>query len=88
VNKLKDAAAVELISKQNAEEVANQLKAMLNAADLENQQLRRDIQEWASVADDFRARAADSHQIANEAALLLEKLKYSLPSIVNLQFLS
>jgi hypothetical protein len=84
VNKLKHAAAVESILKRDAEEVANQLKAMLDIANLENQYLKRDIQKWASTVDEFRARTADSHQIVNEAALVLEKLKSSLPSIVNI----
>jgi hypothetical protein len=57
---------------------------MLDTADLENQHLKRDIQKWVSMAGEFRARTADSHQIVNEAALVLEKLKSSLPSIVNM----
>lgn len=81
---MKHAAAVESILKRDAEEVANQLKAMLDIANLENQYLKRDIQKWASTVDEFRARTADSHQIVNEAALVLEKLKSSLPSIVNI----
>jgi uncharacterized membrane protein YgaE (UPF0421/DUF939 family) len=84
VNKLKDAAAAESTLKRDAEEAANQLKAMLDIANLENQYLKRDIQKWASTADEFRARTSNSHQIVNEAALVLEKLKSSLPSIVNI----
>jgi hypothetical protein len=48
---------------------------------LENQHLKRDIQKWATIAEDFRVSTADSHQIVNEASLVLEKLKSSLPSI-------
>jgi hypothetical protein len=84
VNKLKHAVAIESTLKQEAEEAANQLKAMLDIANLENQYLKRDIQKWASMVDEFRARAADSHQIVSEAALVLEKLKSSLPSIINI----
>ncbi len=84
MNRLKDAAAAEPALKQDAEEAAKQLKAMLDIANLENQCLKRDIQKWASTADEFRARTANSHQIVNEAALVLEKLKSSLPSIVNM----
>jgi hypothetical protein len=58
VNKLKD---TESTLKRDAKEAANQLKAMLSTANLENQHLKRDIQKWASTADKFRARAADSH---------------------------
>ena len=84
VNKLKDAAAAESTLKRDAEEAANQLKAMLDTANLVNPYLKRDIQKWASTADEFRARTADSHQIVNEAALVLEKLKSSLHSIINM----
>lgn len=41
-NMLKDAAAAESTLKRDAEEVANQLKAMLDTANLKNQYLRRD----------------------------------------------
>ncbi|KAH7317422.1 hypothetical protein BKA65DRAFT_600074 [Rhexocercosporidium sp. MPI-PUGE-AT-0058] len=78
VNKLKGIAAAESTLKRDAEETANQLKAMLDTANLENQYLKRDIQKQTSTADEFRARAADSHHIVNEAALVLEKLKSSL----------
>jgi hypothetical protein len=84
VNKLKDAAVAESTLKRDAEEAANQLKTMLDIANLENQYLKRDIQKQASIADEFRARTVDSHQIVNKAALLLEKLKSLLPSIVNM----
>jgi hypothetical protein len=52
VDKLKDAAVAESLLKRDAEEAANQLKAMFDIANLE------------------------------KAALVLEKLKSSLPSIV------
>jgi hypothetical protein len=81
VNKLKDTAAAESTLKQDTEEAANQLKAMLYTADLENQHLKRDNQKWVSMAEDFRTRTIDSFQIVNEASLVLEKLKSSLPSI-------
>ncbi|OCK82377.1 hypothetical protein K432DRAFT_391329 [Lepidopterella palustris CBS 459.81] len=81
VNKLKDAAATESASKRDAEAAANQLTVMLQTAELENQHLKRDIQKWATLAEDFRVSTANSHQIVNEASLVLEKLKSSLPSI-------
>ena len=84
MNKFQDAAAAESTLKRDAEEAASQLKAMLDIANLENQYLKRNIQKWASTADEFRARTADSHQIVNEAAPVLEKLKSSLPSTVNI----
>lgn len=84
MNTLKGAAVVESILKRDAEEAANQLKAMLYTADFENQHLKRDMQKWASIVDDFRVRTVDSHQIVNKAVLVLEKLKSSLPSIVNM----
>jgi hypothetical protein len=67
--------------KRDVEESANQLKAMLHTIDLENQQLKKDIQKWSTIAEDFRVRTIDSHQIVNKAYLVLEKLKSSLPSI-------
>ncbi|KAH6667432.1 hypothetical protein B0J14DRAFT_658881 [Halenospora varia] len=81
VNKLKDIAAAESTFKRGAEEAANQLTAVLHAAELENQHLKRDIQKWATIAEDLRVSTADSHQHVNEAFLVLEKLKASLPSI-------
>jgi hypothetical protein len=54
---------------------------MLHIAELENQHLKRDIQKWATIAEDFRVSTADSRQIVNKASLVLEKLKSSLPSI-------
>jgi hypothetical protein len=48
---------------------------MLHTAELENQYLKRDIQKWP---EDFRVSTANSHQIVNEATLVLEKLKSSL----------
>ena len=45
---------------------------MLHTAELENQYLKRDIQKWP---EDFRVSTANSHQIVNEATLVLEKLK-------------
>ena len=84
MNKLKDAAIVESTLKRDAKEAVNQLKAMLNIANLENQYLKRDIQKWTSIVDKFRVRAIDSHQIISKAALVLEKLKSSLPSIINI----
>jgi hypothetical protein len=67
--------------KRDAEAAINQLTAMLYTAELENQHLKRDIQKWATLAQDFRASTANSRQIVNEASLVLEKLKSSLPSI-------
>ncbi|PMD21097.1 hypothetical protein NA56DRAFT_703773 [Hyaloscypha hepaticicola] len=81
VNKLKDAATVESTLKREAEEAAKRLTTMLHTAELENQHLKRDIQKWATIAEKFRVSTADSHQIVNEASLVLEKLKSSLPSI-------
>ncbi|KUJ09325.1 uncharacterized protein LY89DRAFT_724351 [Mollisia scopiformis] len=81
VNKLKDTAAAESTFKRDAEEAANQLTVVLHTAELENQHLKRDIQKWATIAEDFRVSTADSHQIVNEASLVLEKLKSLLPSI-------
>jgi len=81
VNKLKDTATAESTLKRGAKEAANQLTAMLYTAELENQHLKRDIQKWATIAEDFRVSTTDSYQIANEASLVLEKLKSSLPSI-------
>jgi hypothetical protein len=78
VNKCKDTAAVKLILKRDVKESANQLSAMLQTADLENQYLRRDIQKWPTMAEDVRVGTADSHYIVYEAALVLEKLKSSL----------
>jgi hypothetical protein len=78
---LKDTAAAESTFKRDAEEAANQLTAMLHTAELKNQHLKRDIQKWATIVEDFRVSTADSHQIVNEASLVLEKLKSSLPSI-------
>jgi hypothetical protein len=43
VNKLKDTSTAELTLKRDAEEAANQLTAMLHTAELENQNLKRDI---------------------------------------------
>jgi hypothetical protein len=57
---------------------------MLHTADLENQYLKRDNQKWASMTEDFRMRTVDFYQIVNEASLVLEKLKSSLPSIYNM----
>ena len=54
---------------------------MLYTAELENQHLKRDIQKWATIAEDFRVSTADSHQIVNKASFVLERLKSSLPSI-------
>lgn len=84
MNKLKNTAAAESTQKQDAEEAANQLKAMLHTVDLENQHLKRDNQNWVSMAEDFRIRTVDSFQIVNEASLVLEKLKSSLPLIHNM----
>jgi hypothetical protein len=75
VNKLKDTAAAESTFKRDAEEAANQLTAMLQTAELENQHLRRDLQKWATIAEDFRVSTADSHQIVNEASLVIRKVK-------------
>ena len=80
-NKLKDIAAAESAFKRDAKEAANQLTAVLHTAELEYQHLKRDIQKWATIAEDFRVSTTDSHQIVNEAFLVLEKLKSSLPSI-------
>jgi hypothetical protein len=57
-NKLKDTAAAESTLKRDAEEAANQL---LHTAELENQHLKRNIQKWAIIAEDFRVSTADSH---------------------------
>ena len=84
MNKLKYTIITELTLKQETKETANQFKAILDIANLENQYLKRDIQKWTSTVDEFRVRAADSHQIVSEAALVLEKLKSSLPSIINI----
>jgi hypothetical protein len=81
VNKLKNTAAAESTLKRDAEAAANQLTAMLHTAEVENQHLKRDIQKWATLAEDFRVSTVDSHQIVNEASLILERLKLSLPSI-------
>ncbi|KAF4627297.1 hypothetical protein G7Y89_g10855 [Cudoniella acicularis] len=61
VNKLEDATTAELTLRRDAKEATNQLKAMLDIANLENQYLKKDIQRWTSTAEEFRARAADSH---------------------------
>ena len=84
VNKLKHTIIIELTLKQEAKEAMNQLKAMLNIANLENQYLKRDIQKWTSIVDKFRVRAIDSHQIISKAALVLEKLKSLLSFIINI----
>ena len=81
MNKWKDAAVAESTLKRDVEESANQLKATLHSTELENQHLKRDIQKWVSMVEDFRMRTVESYQIVNEASLVLEKLKTSLPSI-------
>ncbi|PMD65691.1 uncharacterized protein K444DRAFT_625237 [Hyaloscypha bicolor E] len=54
VNKLKDTTTAELIFKRDAKEAANQLTAVRYIAELENKHLKRDIQKWATIAEDFR----------------------------------
>ncbi|KAG9231521.1 hypothetical protein BJ875DRAFT_382791 [Amylocarpus encephaloides] len=81
VNQWKETAVAESTLKRDVEESANQLKAMLHTVDLENQHLKKDIQKWGTIAEDFRVRTVDSYQIMDEASLVLEKLKSSLPSI-------
>jgi hypothetical protein len=44
VNQWKETAVAESTLKRDAEESANQLKAMLHTIDLENQHLKKDIQ--------------------------------------------
>jgi hypothetical protein len=61
VNKLKDTTTIELTFKRDAKAAANQLIAMLRIAELENQHLKRDIQKWATLAEDFRVSTANSH---------------------------
>jgi hypothetical protein len=61
VNKLKDTITIELTFKRDAKAAANQLIAMLRIAELENQHLKRDIQKWATLAEDFRVSTANSH---------------------------
>jgi hypothetical protein len=81
LNQWRETAVAESTLKRDVEESANQLKVILRTTDLENQHLKKDIQKWATIAEEFRVRTADSHQIVNEASLVLEKLKSSLPSI-------
>lgn len=81
MNQWKETAVAESALKRDVEESANQLKAMLHTVDLENQHLKKDIQKWGTIAEDFRVRTVNSRQIMDEAPLVLEKLKSSLPSI-------
>ncbi|KFY18218.1 hypothetical protein V492_00038 [Pseudogymnoascus sp. VKM F-4246] len=81
LNKCKNTAEIELTKKKEAEEVAKQAKTMLHTVDLENQCLKKDNQKWISVAEDFRAKSAHSYLIVDEASLILDKLRSSLPSI-------
>ncbi|KFY83261.1 hypothetical protein V500_10116, partial [Pseudogymnoascus sp. VKM F-4518 (FW-2643)] len=85
LNKCKNTAAIELTKKQEAEEVAKQAKTMLYTVDLENQCLKKDNQKWISVAEDFREKSAHSYLIVDEASLILDKLRSSLPSIHRIQ---
>ena len=85
LNKCKNTAAIELTKKQEAEEVAKQVKMMLHRVDLENQSLKKDNQKWLSLAEDLRAKSAQSFLIVDEASLILDKLRSSLPSIHKIQ---
>ena len=75
----RDAAAVEAQLKREAEEATNQLRMMLHTANLENQHLQCDIRTQDRMAEAFRKSAIESRQIANEASIILERLKSSLP---------
>jgi hypothetical protein len=75
----RDVAAVEAQLKREAEEATNQLRVMLHTANLENEHLQSDIRKQDSLAEAFRKSAIESHQIANEASAILERLKSSLP---------
>jgi hypothetical protein len=79
VNRWRDAAAVEAQLKREAEEATNQLRVMLHTANLENQHLQNNIQKQDSIAEAFRKSAIESRQIANEASVIFERLKSSLP---------
>ncbi|KAF8862714.1 hypothetical protein BDZ45DRAFT_739028 [Acephala macrosclerotiorum] len=79
VSRWRDAAAVEAQLKREAEEATNQLRVMLHTANLENQHLQSDIRKQDSLAEAFKKSAIESHQIANEASAILERLKSSLP---------
>ena len=85
LNKCKNTAAIELTKKQEAEEVAKQVKTMLHTVGLENQCLKNDNQKWITMAEDFRAKSAHSYLIVDEASLILDKLRSSLPSIHRIQ---
>ncbi|KFZ14909.1 hypothetical protein V502_05856 [Pseudogymnoascus sp. VKM F-4520 (FW-2644)] len=67
LNKCKNTAAIESTKKQEAEEVAKQVKTMLHTVDLENQSLKKDNQKWLSLVEDLRAKSAQSYLIVDEA---------------------
>lgn len=75
----RDAAAMEARLKGETEEATNQLRAMLHTANLENQHLQSNIRKQNSMSEAYRKSAIESRQIANEASIILERLKSSLP---------
>ena len=77
VNRWRNTAAQR---EREAEEAKNQLRVMLHTANLENQHLQSDIQRQYSITEGLRKSAIESRRIVNEASLVLEKLKSSLPS--------
>lgn len=81
LNKCKNTAAIELTKKQEAEEVAKHVKMTSHRLDLENQSLKKDNQKLLRLAEDLRAKSAKSFLIVDEASLILDKLRSSLPSI-------
>ena len=87
MTKWRDAAAAESKLKQDAEEASKQRTAMLQAADLENQHLKREVQHTASMVDDLRKSSMESYEAVNGASLILKRLVSRLPSIYNEQVL-
>ena len=80
VSRWRDAAEVEVQQKQEAEEATNQLRVMLHTANLENQHLQSDLQKQYIITEVLRKGVIESRYIVNEASLVLERLKSSLPS--------
>jgi hypothetical protein len=67
--------------KEQVEGLLEQVRAELQAANIEKQQLQQEVQRRVMVAGYFRSCIKSSCQGVNDAFLLLEKVKIELSSV-------
>jgi hypothetical protein len=71
--------------KEHVEGMLMQVRVELQAADMEKQQLRQEVQRRGIVADYLGSCITRSYQGVNDAFLSLEKVKIELSSVINEQ---